>query len=321
MSDYETAFELQLAEALAVSAAASGIPNDADAPPNPPTIPPTNDFGLALQLQANQYIAEHDHSFGQVLAEISRLEAAIAQVDLTFARKLNGIEGNGHGDRVNAAYYGLDVATLESSLQRQKSILAEMESRHAGPSPNKRELQGKSVPQPKRAKGKGPVTFNADNDETLTCPEDGVAGALVVCGICDDGLCEHHVSTQAPLPGDVVGSSRPSGHKCSPFVKPSGCDHNFCVSCTSQYVAKTKFHRLPASCPEAGCRGQITLDHLVRWIEGPLASLIEQRSLEDSLLSNAGADKASKAMYCPNKRCSTMLMIPDDLDPAQANPN
>ncbi|KAJ3138256.1 hypothetical protein HDU90_001218 [Geranomyces variabilis] len=79
MSDYETAFELQLAEALAVSAAASGIPNDADAPPNPPTIPPINDFGLALQLQANQYIAEHDHSFGQVLAEISRLEAAIAR--------------------------------------------------------------------------------------------------------------------------------------------------------------------------------------------------------------------------------------------------
>ncbi|KAJ3168790.1 hypothetical protein HDU87_000915 [Geranomyces variabilis] len=294
MSDYETAFELQLAEALAVSAAASGIPNDAPAPPNPPTLLTTNDFGLALQLQAHQYVAEYDHSVSQVLAEISRLEADIARVDLTFARKLNGIEdGDGHYDRVNAAYYDLDLATLEPSLQRQKSILAEMQSRYAGPTPSKRELQGNSVPQLKRAKGKGPVKFGADNDEGFYSFEDGVAGALVVCAICDDGLCERHVSTQAPLPG--ARSARPGRVTTSVFLSSS----HRAATTISVYHAQ--------------------VNHLVWWIEGPLASLIEQRSLEDSLLSNAGADKASKAMYCPNKRCSSMLMIPDDLDPARAN--
>lgn len=121
-------------------------------------------------------------------------------------------------------------------------------------------------------------------------------------------MCARHDSEKPYAAHDTAGPSTHNDHECSPAVRPTGCQHIFCVTCTSDFAVKTKHHRLPATCPVPECEGTITLAHIIHHIPGPLGSAIEQRSLEASLLSNDNSAE-STIMYCPNKRCSTMLTI------------
>ncbi|KAJ3007069.1 hypothetical protein HKX48_009325 [Thoreauomyces humboldtii] len=119
MSDYETAFRLQMQEVLVGSAVDGSVGQGHRVV----SYHGEDDLVAALRLQSTEYHSKHDHEFSQALAQVAKSKAEILAIDQQFARQLQDEERRFQDDddedamydeldRFDAADYGLKEAAL-----------------------------------------------------------------------------------------------------------------------------------------------------------------------------------------------------------------
>ncbi|KAJ3010045.1 hypothetical protein HKX48_007604 [Thoreauomyces humboldtii] len=309
MSDYEAAFKLQMEEALANSS--------------------EDDLNVALRLQAKEHLYDHDHDVSEAIAQVSASQLAILQMDVEFARHLQRDERALEDGQVSEddldqedldtfdakSYQINDPDGLQEKLREHERYLQTLQTRSFPVT-----LEDESAAL-RRAKGKRPVVsvhLDSEFTDDKEWPETAIAHVTALrmdtdmCLLCEENVCGTHDSKTRKAPeANRPGPSSRLGHDCSPSVRPEGCAHRFCMESILSYVEMTKQHYMPCPCPEVDCVGTLTLDHIVQWAPAPLVELVKERALEAALLP--GNPGLGKGMYCPNKHCSTLLPLPEDI--------
>eukprot|EP00878_Enallax_costatus_P038834 GHUV01044309.1.p1 GENE.GHUV01044309.1~~GHUV01044309.1.p1 ORF type:complete len:149 (+),score=27.22 GHUV01044309.1:62-448(+) len=88
--------------------------------------------------------------------------------------------------------------------------------------------------------------------------------------------------------------------------KMGSCRHSFCVSCLSTcFKSALKSKDLPASCPQPGCKGGVSVRDATVVLAGT------PRLANQFIQANKDATALAKgtAIYCPTSSCSKVIHI------------
>jgi hypothetical protein len=153
-------------------------------------------------------------------------------------------------------------------------------------------------------KGKGKVNVDAHFHQPQF--EHGLGNLPVMAPKVECGICFEQVSFS--FKARQASSSRASAQSLEGF-RLTPCRHPFCVDCLTQFIRTAVNERtatFPLACPQPACKSIISPDH------DDVFELVSEQDICTRFMQ-LHVEATKDNMYCPNKKCSELLLM-DDAD-------